>query len=357
MAPSLRLAELRIPLLRPFTNARRTAAERGLVLVGLSEGGQTGWGEAAPFPGVSAESAGGVWEALRSRAEAVLGGDLTGLPPAAAAAADQARSDLDARLEGVPLWAWAGSDGRPVRACAAVGLERSPDQTVRRAGEAAAAGIRQVKIKIEPGRDLDFLRAVRSSFPDISAAADANGSYTEGDPFFEEVDRLGLSYLEQPLAARDLDGHRRLCSRIETPVCLDESCSTPAGALEAAGRRAADMVSLKPGLLGVSGVLRAAAAAEANGLAVKIGGLVETSVGRAHALALAASPAGAGTPSARPTDLVPPRLMLAADASLGSWRLTGGCLTPSDRPGLGLEVDFSEAEAAGCVVRAGAFTA
>ncbi len=358
MAPSLRLVELRIPLLRPFANARRTASERALVLAGLSEAGETGWGEAAPFPGVTAEGADEVWGALRSRAEAVLRGDLSGLPPTAAAAADQARSDLAARLEGLPLWAWTGGDGRPVRACAAVGLERSPEEAARRAGEAAAAGIRRVKVKIEPGRGLDFLRAVRSSFPEISAAADANGSYTEADPFFEAVDGLGLAYLEQPLAAGDLEGHRRLRSRIETPVCLDESCSAPAEAFEAVDRRAADMVSLKPGLLGVSGVLRAAAAAEANGLAVKIGGLVETSVGRAHALALASSAAGAaGSSSARSADLVPPRLLLAADVSRHPWNLADGCLTPSDRPGLGIEVDLSEAEAAGCVVRIETLTA
>ena len=357
MAPSLRLAELRIPLRRPFTNARRTVAERGLVLVGITEAGATGWGEAAPFPGMTAESVNEVWEALRDRAGRVLDGDLSGLPATGAAAADQARSDWKARMDGTPLGGRAEGGGRRARACAAVGLEQSPDETVRRVGEAVEAGIRQVKIKIEPGRDLDWLRAVSAGFPEISAAADANGSYEEDDPILEKLDGLSLAYLEQPLAAGDLDGSRRLSARLETPICLDESASSPAGAGEAVARRAADMVSLKPGLLGAAGARRMAERAEAAGMAVKIGGLVETSVGRAHALALAASAADAGPSSIRLTDLVPPRQLLAADVSPHPWNLTDGFLTLSDGPGLGLDVDLSEAEAAGCVVRIETFTA
>lgn len=356
MAPSLRLAELRIPLLRPFTNARRTVAERGLVLVGVTEAGKAGWGEAAPFPGMTAESVNEVWKALRDRAGRVLERDLSGLPATGAAAADQAWADWEARMDGIPLGGRA-SGGRRARACAAVGLEQSPDETVRRVGEAVEAGIRQVKIKIEPGRDLDCLRAVRHSFPEISAAADANGSYEEGDPFLEKVDGLSLAYLEQPLAADDLDGSRRLSARLETPICLDESAASPAGAREAVTRRAAGMVSLKPGLLGAAGARRMAERAEAAGMTVKIGGLVETSVGRAHALALAASAADAGPPSIRFTDLVPPRRLLAADVSPRPWNLTDGCLTLPDGPGLGFDVDLAEAEAAGCVVRIDTFTA
>lgn len=355
MAPSLRLAELRIPLLRPFTNARRTAAERALVLVGVTEAGTTGWGEAAPFPGTTAEGVNEVWEALRDRAGRVLDGDLSGLPATGAAAADQAWTDWKARMDGTPLGGPAGG-GRRARACAAVGLEKSPDEAVRRVGEAAEAGIRQVKIKIEPGRDLDYLRAVIAGFPEISAAADANGSYEEGDPILEKLDGLPLAYLEQPLAADDLDGSRRLSRRLETPICLDESASSPAGAREAVTRRAADMVSLKPGLLGAAGARRMAERAEAAGMAVKIGGLVETSVGRAHALALAASATDEEPSSIRFTDLVPPRLLLAADVSPHPWNLADGFLTASARPGLGLDVDLAEAEAAGCVVRIDTFT-
>ncbi len=346
MAPSLRLVDLRIPLRRPFANAAGGAvAERRVVLVGVSEDGTTGWGEAAPYPGITAEDADDVWEALRERAAQVLGGDLYGLPPAAAAAVDQARADLSARLEGTPLWAWTGGDGRPVRACAAIGLENSPDETVRRVGRAVEAGMRAVKIKIAPGRDLEHLRAVRGAFPDLSAAADANGAYERGDPFFAAADRLDLAYLEQPLAAGDMDGHAALSGRLLTPVCLDESASTPAGAAEAIERRAGGIVSLKPGLLGVTGVKQMIAKAEANGMAVKIGGLVETSVGRAHALALAARP------SARFTDLTPPRLMLTADASRHPWELADGFLAPPEGPGLGIDIDPADAETAGCVTR------
>ena len=345
MAPLLGLVELRIPLRRPLSNARGAVTERRIVLIAVTEAGVTGWGEAAPYPGVTAEDADDVWKALRARPESAPGGDPSALPAAAAAGLDQARADLAARREGTPLWSLVGGDARPVRACEAVGLEGSRAGTVNRVERAVEAGIREVKVKIEPGRDLEYLRAVRDRFPRLMVAADANGSYEADDRFFEEVDGLGLAYLEQPLAAHDLDGHAELRDRLSTPVCLDESAGTPAGALDVIERGAADIVSVKPGLLGVTGSRQVMERARAAGVTVKIGGLVETSVGRAHALALATRR------EVKFTDLVPPRRLLAGDVSPHPWELTNGYFHPPDSPGTGIRVDPFGAGAAGYVTR------
>ena len=345
MAPSLRLVELRIPLRRPLANARGAVSERRIVLIAITEAGITGWGEAAPYPGVTTEDADDVWEALRAGSDSVFEKDLSALPASAGAGVDQAWADLAARQEGVPVWSQVGGAVRPVRACAAIGLERSPGETVNRVAQAVEAGIREVKVKVEPGRDLDYLRAVRSRFPRLTMAADANGSYEADDRFFELVDSLVLAYLEQPLPAHDLNGHTMLRDRLSTPVCLDESAATVAGATDAIEHRAADIVSVKPGLLGVTGVRKVMDRAEAAGVVVKIGGLVETSVGRAHALALAIRP------SVRFTDLVPPRWLLAADVSRYPWELVNGLFSPPDGPGLGIDVDPLTGAASGHVTR------
>ena len=316
-----------------------------MVLIAITEAGVTGWGEAAPYPGVTTEDADDVWKALRSRGNAVLSRDPSALPVTASAGVDQAWEDLTARQEGVPLWSRVGGASRAVRACAAIGLERSPGQTVNRVEHAVEAGIREVKVKIEPGRDLEFLRAVRSRFPRLTVAADANGSYEADDRLFEVVDSLALAYLEQPLPAHDLSAHNILRDRLVTPVCLDESAATLAGAMEVIEHGAADIVSAKPGLLGVTGVRQVMKRAEATGVEVKIGGLVETSVGRAHALALATRQ------SVRFTDLVPPRRLLATDVSRHPWDLADGNFSLPEGTGLGIDVDTLEGSAAGYVTR------
>ena len=191
----------------------------------------------------------------------------------------------------------------------------------------------EVKIKISPGEDLRYLQAVRRQFPDLVVSADANGSYRIDDPFFEAVDSLSLSYLEQPLAGHDLEGHLLLRSRIDTPLCLDESATTFEDAMSAVRHGCADIVSLKPGLLGISGVVRIAKRAKEAGVDVKVGGLVETSVGRAHALALSS------LEPVKFTDLVPPRWMMAADVSDHPWDLQAGHHPLPEDPGIGIHVN------------------
>lgn len=329
---SLHLVWLRLPLRRRFAGGAGAVAEREVILVGLERDGATGWGEAAPYPGVTAENAGQTWNALLHRSAPVLAGRPAVLPPTGAAAVEQAAFDVEARLRGVALWERLGGGRREVPSGAAVGLEETPEGTCGRVAEAAAAGAGAVKIKIVPGVDLEHLRAVRERFPDLAMAADGNGRYRPGDPFLEAVDELGLAYLEQPLPADDWEGMGKLRARLKTPLCWDESAHTPAGALRAARLLYADILSLKPGLLGIRGTLRAAQAAEEAGMMIKIGGLVETSAGRAHALALAMRL------RATATDLMPARWLLETDVVGEGLRLVDGKMTALPGPGIGMDI-------------------
>lgn len=329
--PTIQLIHLKVPMRRPLSNARGTVKEREIVLVSITEAGLTGWGEAAPYPGVTPGTVSDVWRELRSLKVSELDTYPSGLASTAHAAVDQALTDLEAQQAGAPLWAFIGGKHRPIPACKAIGLQRTPAATLELVSRAIDAGTREVKIKIEPGHDLHHLRAVRRHFPGLSIATDANGSYRWGDPFFGTVDDLALSYLEQPLDSQDLAGHSKLRARIDTPICLDESAVTIEGALRAMEQGCADIVSLKPGLLGVSGIIRMAERARDTGVDVKIGGLVETSVGRAHALALSS------LESVKFTDLVPPGWMLAADVSRYRWELdSAGRHALPESPGLGI---------------------
>lgn len=342
MSRFLHLVELGIPFHHRFSNSRAAISERRVVLVGVTEDGITGWGEAAPYPGYTPETVEDVWEALTAGGADVWRGSRSRIPATASAALEQARTDVAARRAGIPLWSYLGGSGQPSMACAAIGLEDSPDRLAARVGPMVQAGARQVKIKIEPGRDVDHLRAVRERFPGLTVAADANGSYRPGDPALAELDELGLAYLEQPLPAVDLEGHAGLRRRV-TPICLDEPATTAEAVERIIQQEAADLVSLKPGILGPAPTLRLIEMLCAAGVGVKIGGLVETSVGRAHALALAARP------SVSYTDMVPPRWLLATDPSPDTWEVMDGLLYPLDERGL--EVSTRELPVSGCVRR------
>lgn len=347
MSRSLQLVEMCIPLDHRFSNSMAAISDRRVVLVGVTEDGLTGWGEAAPYPAYTPETVGDVWEALTAAGARLLGGPRAGLPATASAAVEQALADLAARREGVPLWSYLGGSGGPSTACAAIGLEESPDLLVARVERMIEAGARQVKIKIEPGRDVDHLRAIRKRFPGLTVAADANGSYRSGDSSLNELDELGLAYLEQPLPARDLVGHAGLRRQMATPICLDEPATNADAVERIVEQEAADLVSLKPGILGPAATLRSIEMLSSSGMGVKIGGLVETSVGRAHSLALASRP------SVSYTDLVPPLWLLAADPSPHAWQVVDGLLLPLDERGV--EVRTGEPPVSECVVRTARF--
>ena len=134
MSRFLHLVELCIPLDHRFSSSLAAISARRVVLVGFTEEGITGWGEAAPYPAYTPETVEDVWEALTARGAGVLGGPCEGLPATASAAVEQALADLTARQDGIPLWSHLGGTGRPSMACAAIGLEESPDLTVVRVG-------------------------------------------------------------------------------------------------------------------------------------------------------------------------------------------------------------------------------
>ena len=154
-------------------------------------------------------------------------------------------------------------------------------------------GYRRIKLKIEPGWDTEPARAVRERIGDgLALQVDANMAYTLGDAArLRELDAIGLLLIEQPLAADDLLGHADLARSLATPVCLDESITSPRLAAAALRLGACSVVNIKAARVG--GYLAARAIADlcaATGVPVWCGGLPETGIGRAANLALAACP-------------------------------------------------------------------
>jgi O-succinylbenzoate synthase len=180
-----------------------------------------------------------------------------------------------------------------VPAGVAAGLDGDLDELRSKVHAYAAAGYRRIKCKIEPGRDIDVLRAVHEELgPKVDLAADANGSYDldAARHLFDAIDDLGLQCVEQPCAADAVDEHAALVEEVRTPVCLDESVTSAATARLLIARRACDALAVKVGRLGIAGARRVHDGCVAASIPALAGGMLETGVGRAALLAVAALP-------------------------------------------------------------------
>lgn len=348
---AVELVRVRLPLLRPLRTAAGTRSHRDVLLVHLVAAEAEGWAEcvAEPDPTYAPEFTAAAELVLRDhllpRAWAGPTGDAVALGPhldavrghpMARAALELAILDAQLRAAGRSLADWFGATATAVPCGAALGIHDDVAALLAEADEALDAGASRLRVKVAPGRAAGAVLGLRAHVgPDVVLQADANGSFHLEDPAhlgeLERLDAAGLACLEQPLPPDDLVGHARLAQRLDTPICLDESVTSP-GSLEAAvALGACGVLCLKPGRVG--GWLTARSLVDRSaeiGLPVWVGGMLETAVGRAANVAVAALPG-----MALPADLDPrPRYAvdLAVVPGLGPDRLVAVPATPGACP-------------------------
>jgi O-succinylbenzoate synthase len=295
---AVELIGVRMPLVRPFTTSFGTTTVKEAILVhATGEDGVEGWGEcvAAEHPLYSAEWNDGAWLVLRDYlVPAALSGAAPSIRghPMARAALETALLDLRLRRTGVSLAEHLGAVRDRIPCGVSLGLEDRVDDLLREAERFVAAGYHRVKVKIEPGRDSEIVRAVRKAFPEVPLTVDANAAYTaENADVLMALDEFELEYIEQPLPEDDLVGHAALQARLATPICLDETITSATVARGAIRLDACRVINIKTGRVG--GLTEAVAVhdvAREAGVPVWCGGMLETGVGRAANLALAALP-------------------------------------------------------------------
>jgi O-succinylbenzoate synthase len=262
--------------------------------------------------------------------------------PMAKAAVEMAAWDLTARAKGVSLATLLGGE----RSTVPVGVSLGMMPTVEELGDAVARyrgeGYQRVKLKIDRGRDVAVLSAIRERFPDLTIWADANSAYSPKDaPLLGELDPLRLGMIEEPLAAGALLDYARLQERIETPICLDESIVTESDAALAVELGSCRVVNLKPGRVGgLATCVRMQEMLVEAGLSVWCGGMLESGVGRAHNVALASLPG-----FTLPGDLSASRRYWARDIVTPEFEVIAGEMTVPTGRGIGVEVDVGRIEA------------
>ena len=147
-------------------------------------------------------------------------------------------------------------------------------------------------MKIKPGWDVDVIAQVRERFPTIKLMADANSAYTLADAArLKELDRFYLMMIEQPLAHDEIIDHAALQAKLETPICLDECIRSAHHAEQAIRLRACGIINIKLGRVGgFAEAKRVHDVAQAAGIPVWCGGMLEAGIGRAHNIALSSLP-------------------------------------------------------------------
>jgi O-succinylbenzoate synthase len=358
---SITLREIALALKEPFQISSGTQTQRRIILVELrGADGEVGWGEctAGEFPNYSPETPDTCWLALREWvAPRLLGKDFTGpeeIHPVlevnfrghnmAKAAVEMAAWELTARAEGVSLSKKLGGTRDRIEVGISLGIQSSPEALVAKARAALERGYRKVKIKIKPGADVEYVRAVREALgPEAPLMADANNAYSLDDTAsLEALDELGLIMIEQPLAWDDLLRHVELQKRLKTPVCLDESITSLDRAEDMIALGAGKIVNIKAGRVG--GFRQSKAIhdlCQAHGIPVWCGGMLESGVGRAHNVALSSLPN-----FTLPGDVSPSERYWEKDVVIPEWTMDreGWVNVPVDQPGMGVRVDLDRVE-------------
>lgn len=349
----LELFDTKLPLVAPFETSFGKVDHREPVIVRLEDqDGVSGWGEApvAYRPHYNAETNITAWHILADFVPLVLRGKSFAAPEEIAralapirghnmakAAVEFAFCDLLARKQGVPIAKVFGSEPRPVEVGVSIGIQPTIDALVARVQKHVDEGYRRVKLKIAPGWDVEPVRAVREAFPETRLMVDANGAYgIEDRLILEELEPFDLLMLEQPLDPEDLVSHAELAKYLRTPIALDESIPTLGAVRAAIALDACKIVNVKPGRLGGPTAAKASLEVAAdNEKGAFLGGMLESGIGRAANLALAALPGFTVEPDLSASDryykedIVEPPFVL--DKATGT-------VSPKIGPGIGVTV-------------------
>ena len=340
------LRRISMPLVSPFRTSFGTETTRDVLLVRAVSTEAEGWGECVAMSGplYSSEYVDAAADVLRRFFVPALASveSAVGVGPAlsrfhghrmAKAVVETAVLDAELRAENRPLARELGAVRDRVPCGVSVGIMDSIGELLDAVGGYLEQGYVRIKLKIQPGWDIEPVRAVREQFGDILLQVDANTAYTLSDArHLARLDPFDLLLIEQPLDEEDVLGHADLAQQICTPVCLDESITSARAAAAAIRLRACAIVNIKPGRVG--GYLEARRIHDvcvANDIPVWCGGMLETGIGRAANVALAALPGCTlpGDTSASDryyrTDITPP------------FTLDNGYLSVPTSAGIGIE--------------------
>jgi O-succinylbenzoate synthase len=253
----------------------------------------------------------------------------------AKAALETAVWDLFAKKENKPLSQMLGGTMEKIPSGVVVATD-STEKALNQIEEYLEEGYQRFKIKINPHLDLNFLREIRSSYPEIKLMADANSAYSLKDiDRLKALDEFNLLMIEQPLAYDDIIEHAILQKEIQTPICLDESIVTFEDARKAIELGSCKVINIKIGRVGgLHKAIRIHDYCYERNIPVWCGGMIEFGVSRAHNIALASLPG-----FTIPGDISGSSRFWEEDIILPEVMVRDGWVEVPERPGIGFQIN------------------
>jgi o-succinylbenzoate synthase len=348
----LELRRIALDLVTPFRTSFGVETSRDILLLHVTTDSGEGWGEcvASHEPAYSSEFVEGaalvieehLWPALLDAGDIGAAGVASVLGrykghPMSKGALEMALLDAELRAAGISLRDRLGSIRDRIPSGVSVGIFDSLDELLRQVTGYVDDGYVRIKLKIEPGWDIEPVRLVRELIgPKVPLQVDANTAYTRADiAHLCELDQFDLLLIEQPLPEEDLLGHAQLARATATPVCLDESIVSAHTAADAIDLGATEIINIKPGRVG--GYLEAVKIHDMcvdRGIPVWCGGMVETGIGRAANAVLASLPG-----FTLPGDISASTRFYARDIVTDPISVVDGHVAVPTTPGLGFELD------------------
>jgi o-succinylbenzoate synthase len=348
---SVEMRRIRLSLVAPFETSFGVQTERDILLLNAITSDGEGWGEcvAGEEPVYSSEYVEGAQHVLlhhllprlleQPRVDAEAVGPV--LRPVhghhmAKAAIEMAILDAQLRARGESFATYFGAVRPAVDAGVSVGIHKTIPELLETVGDYLEQGYRRIKLKIKPGWDLEPVKAVRERFGKVPLQVDANTAYSLSDAsHLALLDPYDLLLIEQPLPEDQVLAHAILAKSVRTPICLDESITSARAAADAIELGACRIINIKPGRVG--GYLEARRIHDlcaGHGLPVWMGGMLETGIGRAGNVAMAAMPNFTLPGDTSASDRYYHRDITAP------FVLRDGRLDVPVGPGLGVEVDM-----------------
>jgi O-succinylbenzoate synthase len=348
---AITLREIHMRLKSPFETSFGVLRDRRILLVEVIAEGVSGWGEATTgeSPFYNSETTETAWHIISEFiAPWVIGksissaSDFPALVAAirghemAKAAVENALWDAEAQQKSVPLWRLIGGTFEEIPCGVSLGIRNTPYSLVTKVEEELRDGYQRIKLKIKPGKDIEFIRAVRQRFPDISLSVDANSAYGLEDlTHLSRLDEFRLLMIEQPLYWNEIYAHAKLQAKLQTAICLDECITNSRHALAAIEMNACRIINIKLGRVGGhTEARRVHDTCKEHSVPVWCGGMLESGVGRAHNIAMSTLPGftlpGDVSASQRywHEDIIEPEVQVTR----------GGTIKVSGTPGLGYSV-------------------
>ena len=308
MITNITLYHVQLPMKFTFKTAKGEVGVRDTLIVRLEdEAGYVGYGECVAFvdPFYTRETVTSCWDTLCTRYLPNLLGQetITTLPqqwlmegmPMTVAAVENALLHLQCHRLGVNTVEYVLQQSLLPTVPTGIVIGDVPlDTLVDAVSGYVSQGCQRIKLKVSPKDGYERVQRVRSAYPDLMLAVDANQSYT-----YEDMDKVrafnafDLACIEEPFQIQSLKMYHQYKSThewdITTPICLDESILSYDDLVYAHTHGLLDVLNVKVGRLGgLRETAKVIQYCRDHGIQYWIGSMVESSISKWMHVQLAA---------------------------------------------------------------------